>query len=306
VWRNSFLKAGIVFLTCVVSLAGGTALGDVIPISLSQSISGSASPIICVGGLFGTCSTNGASFSASNSTVGPYGVNESAQATATLTVSDCYPSPCTLSATSSVQADQGSDETANSISVSMDANTEIATVPPVEPVDGGNAVVTNNYSFQFDLTAPSLVHLTGSAYANEFGTAELPNFSQSLAFSLTGPGFDLDSTSPSSPVHIVCEDGICYFYLFPENIDDTFSLPPGVYSLSAIDDISQETAIAIDLENTAGLSLQLDFTPVPEPRWNGIVLFLLLTTACLAARRITNKHPIRPSLFSWSRRLLQR
>ncbi len=287
--RNSYSRAGIVFLTCVLSPAGGTALGDVIPISLSQSVSGTDSPIICEGGFIGTCSSNGSSFSVSNSTVGPYSVSKSDQASAS--IADDFG---THTVTSTVTTDQSSDETANSISISMETSTEIEQgFPLLSPVAGGSADGTNNYSFQFDLSAPSLVHLTGSAGDDEFGFGLFPNFSRNVAFSLTGPGFDLDSTSPSSPVYIPCEPGNCFYPILPGNFDDTFSLAPGVYTFTALADASENVAVAVDVGSSDGLSLQLDFTQVPEPRWNSIVLFLLLTTVSPVVRRIATSRACR-------------
>jgi hypothetical protein len=215
-------------------------------------------------------------------------VSKSDQATATITDFNAYPSPITFSVTSTVTTDQSSDETANSISISMETTTEIEQgFPLLSPVAGGNAGGTDHYTFQFDLSAPSFVDLTGSAGDDEFGTGLFPHFSRNVAFSLTGPGFDLDSTSPSSPVYIPCEPGACFFPILPGNFVDAFLLLPGVYTFTALVDVSENVAVAVDVGNSAGLSLQLDFTQVPEPRWNSMILFLLLTIASLVVRRIS-------------------
>lgn len=153
----------------------------------------------------------------------------------------------------------------------------------LSPVDGGSAQGTNTYMFQFDLTAPSLVQLTGSADSLQQASGLGPLLSETVAFSLTGPGFDLDSTSPSSPVYYPCQaacGGI------PFSFNDTFSLAPGVYTLTASDDASDFAAIALSVENTQDLSLQLDFTQIPEPRWTAIILLPLLMTTGWAVRRI--------------------
>lgn len=284
-WRNSGLGAGIFLLACVFLLAGRSALGDVIPISVSQSVSGTENPIVCYGGLTGTCSSNSSGFSISNTTVGPYSVNKSDQATATLTVSDGFPAPITYSVTASVQANQSSNETANSISISMDTTAEISTGQGfLSPVDGGQAQGTNAFTFQFDLSAPSWVELTGSADSFQPESGLSPLVSETVAFSLTGPGFDLDSTSPSSPVYYPCGGaGVCGG--IPVNFNDTFSLAPGVYTFTASDDAGDSAAVALSVENMQDLSLQL--TLVPEPRWAALILLPLFMTAGWAVRRIT-------------------
>lgn len=284
--RNSCLKATIFFLTGTFSLVASPALADVIPILLSQSVSGTESAVICIGGIFGTCYHNSSSFSASNSTPGPYSVSKSDQATATITGLGALGNPVTYSVTSSVQTDQSSDETNNSITVSMGTTSEIATGATgfLSPADGGDANGTSQYSFQFDLTTPSLVHLTGSGGASAFGIGLGLRQLQNVAFSLTGPGFDLDSTDPSSPVYFFCGGGFCGLPS-SQSFDDGFSLAPGVYTFTAIADAQMTTSIALDDFTEEGLFLQLDFTPVPEPRWAATAVSLLLIIGCWTIRR---------------------
>ncbi len=281
-WQSISWGVGIFLPACVFSLAGGSALADVIPISVSQSVSGTEEPEVCVGGFIGTCSSNSSGFSVSNTTVGPYSVNKSDQATATIFD---YEDGASYSVTASAQADQSSNETANSISVSMDTTTGIATGATgfLSPVDGGQAQGTNDFTFQFDLSAPSLVDLTGSASTDEGGMGLFPTFSQNMAFSLIGPGFDLDTAIPTfqAPLLPLCSAGVC-----SGNFGDTFLLAPGVYTLTASDGDGIFAPIGINVTNSEDLSLQLDFTPVPEPRWAAILLLALLMTAGWAVRRL--------------------
>lgn len=103
-----------------------------------------------------------------------------------------------------------------------------------------------------------------------FGSA-----SSDAEFLLTGPGFQLDSSSLA---------------LNPDNMFDlTFTLDPGIYTLTASADTNEELYYALgDVNNTsaeADLSLTADFTPIPEPVWAPLApALLLILGACVFSK----------------------
>lgn len=144
-----------VLFACAIGFpAAVPALADILPMSLSQQAAGSGDIGFCepeqgcydaVPGSF--------NYSYSNNQPGPYSVSQTGQATGTAG----YDGGRTATAETSIE--QTSDETANSISLDMSADSQIT--GDVITLADGNAAGVNAYSFEFDLTTESTVHLAG-------------------------------------------------------------------------------------------------------------------------------------------------
>ncbi len=112
--------------------------------------------------------------------------------------------------------------------------------------------------------------------------ATLPIFgsaSSDAEFLLTGPGFQLDSSSLG----------------LYDAFDLTYTLDPGIYTLTASADTNEQLNYTLgDLNDTyagADLSLTADFTPIPEPIWAPIAPSLLLMLGACVFRKlgVTNR-----------------
>jgi hypothetical protein len=167
------------------------AFAAIVPIAISQQVSASGG----VGCLAPDrpCTPPGAefSFSASNTQPGPYSVNKTGQAAVS-----AGPFFFNRQLFADAQVQQTSDETINSMSLDMSTVSEISG-DGVATLVAGNVEGVNYYSFEFNLTNHSLVHLTGSA---GFEFPQQPSFGSASAdsgFLLTG---DLGSswTRPTS------------------------------------------------------------------------------------------------------------
>ena len=250
----------------MVFLAVVPLVADIVPISLSQQVGGSGDIGFCEPEQ-GCIDAVPASFnySYSNNQPGPYSVSQTGQATGTAG----YDGGRT--ATAETDTEQTSDETVSSISLDMDSVSQINAGQVITLADG-DADGANEYSFEFNLTYESTVHLVGMlqyfATVPYYGSA-----SSDAEFLLTGPGFQLDSSS------------LALFNAF----DLTFTLDPGIYTLTAFADTNEDlTYVLGDVNNTsteADLSLTADFTEVPEPTWTPIAPSLLLVLgACVFSK----------------------
>jgi hypothetical protein len=124
-------------------------------------------------------------------------------------------------------------------------------------------------SLVFDLTSPSLVHLTGQAGLQSFAGDPYRN-SDSLygQIRLTGPGFQFNQAS------------------LPSSFDEVFTLSPGQYTLDASFGINDENFYFLDSSSYLDMSLNADFTPaIPEPARVSTVLGVLIVFGLFFARR---------------------
>jgi hypothetical protein len=120
-----------------------------------------------------------------------------------------------------------------------------------------------------------MVHLTGSVAAVAVdGDTALGLADAQLLF--TGPGlqFDRERETKSCP--------FCATLTF----DDQFLLNPGTYTFSALTDgnIVGDNPFSGTAFSSASLSVNADFTTVPEPRFRAIILALLATICCAVSR----------------------
>jgi hypothetical protein len=244
-------------------------LADFVPISVSEQVQGSGNILLCPFGLTEDCLNNNFDFAASNSASGPYQISKSGQAA--LSAQGFINSDISVDAT----AQQTSDVSGANISVNMATQPEMdGTAYPVS----ANVTVSNQFLLLFNLTSPAIVHLTGSIDAYAIGGFYYNGLALGDAqFLFTGPGLQFEQDP--------CGEGFC----FPGNLtfDEQFLLNPGTYTFSAFTDASIAAEFFIDgaPPTTADLSVNADFTPVPEtePRWMAMVLAALIVIKCRAA-----------------------
>jgi len=256
--RNFCITATLLLL---MVLMASTGLADIVPISLSQSVSAGGGPIVCnvVGGgppQF-DCRTGSIELGASNTQPGPYTVDETGTATVSLPDNE---SNETKVLGETIDLQQISDETSDSISVELSSEDQVFSPEPYGFFQSGvNSGLTNEYSLEFDLTAATVMHITGSI--SSFAMANLedtPNVAN-VGFLLTGPGFQL--ASPDN-------------YYLPD-LEYTAVLDPGVYTLKAFADIQDNTYFFSGPDESVGeLSFNL-ISAVPEPRWAVLPALLL-------------------------------
>ena len=135
-------------------------LADIVPISLLQDVRGGPDVSVCdlsypipPSTWPFTCQEAALDLNASNSRPGSYSVNKKGVAEATGPLSG-------FTLTETVQVQQSSDETSDSISVNMSTVDDF--VGGGLPFAGVASELDNDYSFEFNLTTASIVHLAGS------------------------------------------------------------------------------------------------------------------------------------------------
>jgi hypothetical protein len=120
--------------------------------------------------------------------------------------------------TADAQVQYQSNVSPSNISVGLHDFSDISTPSPVDLISG-YVNVTEQFSLEFDLTDPSVVHLTG--YTDGFAgcLASFPpgNCTFESEFTLNGPGFQFNGSL--------------------SEFDLLSSLQPGVYTLSAVADL---------------------------------------------------------------------
>jgi len=268
------------FATALFLLLASVGLADIVPISLLQDVRGGPDVSVCdlsypipPSTWPFTCQEVGMDLNASNSQAGSYSVNKKGEAKATGPLSGS-----TL--TETVQVQQSSDETSDSISVSMSTVDDF--VGGGLPFAGVASELDNDYSFKFNLTTASIVHLAGSIShsSSDFSGDGSGSFGNT-GFLLTGPGFQLGSPCPA------CDE------YFPTGFDYTLVLIPGVYTLTAFADERDQTNAYYFMGSADGeFSFDAEFTPaVPEPRW--VVLPALLLVIGIGGAAFRRRKPDR-------------
>jgi hypothetical protein len=238
----------------VALLAVIPCFADIVPISTSSQVSAQGGVQICNQYMVDQCGPPVEAF---------FNYPESLEATA---------SSSWGTITADAQVQYQSNVTAANINVGLQDSADISTPTAIDLINGF-VDVTEQFSLEFDLTAPSVVHLKG--FTQGFSCRLL--FGGTCMFdsqlTLSGPGFQFDSSAiPGGEFDLVS------------------TLEPGIYTLSAVADL-RENAIYGDNIVSAQGSLSADFTPVvPEPRWTPIIpAVLIIVGACIfrKARPIT-------------------
>ncbi len=237
------MRHRLVFASFLV--AGTSCFADVVPISVSQQFSGSGSAAICaLTPMPGCVVLDSASFN----------------------LADTNPGSATASANgftveSSASGSQTSSITANDINLQM---LSLSHVGGSVKRGGADSQITNEFDLEFDLTTPSILHLTGSF--ETFVTGVPVSFNAGLSLS----GLGIDFHAPSF-----------------EPFDLSLLLAPGIYDLSAV--ANMENSFGSNsggfLDSGARMSLDASFTPVPEPFWAPVVPSLLLLTVYIGFHR---------------------
>jgi hypothetical protein len=126
----------------------------------------------------------------------------------------------------------------------------------------------NDNTVTFDSPGPFLLHVTGETEFNGFPSLRAGN----SILMLTGPDGVIFKVCP------FCRDS---------SIDESFTLPPGEYTLFESAFISDvQGAPGGDHSNSACLTLDADFAAVPEPRWITFLAAVLLTMLVYRYRNI--------------------
>lgn len=137
------------------------------------------------------------------------------------------------------------------------------------------AGANSQYSLQFRLTSPYLVHLTGKIDFVVSANLDIgPEVSSDNEIHLTGPGFQFDQSLAGSGGG---------FNQLP--FDASYTLAPGIYTLGAVSELDAYQGYF--LQDTFGtyVSLNADFTAIPEPERVTLVLGLLTLFGLSFARR---------------------
>jgi hypothetical protein len=176
--------------------------------------------------------------------------------------------------TADAQVQYQSNVSPSNISVGLHDFSDISTPSAVDLI-GGDVNVTEQFSLEFDLTDPSVVHLTG--YTDGFVGCSAFYLSGNCTFesqlTLNGPGFQFNGSGTE--------------------FDQLSSLQPGVYTLSAVADLQSDVGYAIFGDNEVGadVSLNADFTPVvAEPQWTPVIPAVLVGVCVCVLRKL---RPIR-------------
>ncbi|HTR36474.1 MAG TPA: hypothetical protein VMH80_11255 [Bryobacteraceae bacterium] len=260
--------------TALLFLMASAGLADIVPISLSQDVNGSGGVLVCRYYPAFTCDSGGFDFDASNSQPGPYSVNKTGEAEASGTFPDD-------SVAETVQVQQSSDETTNSIFVKMSTIDQYLH-QGASYLIGLDSELGNDYSFEFNLTSASILHLVGSvSHSNDGFGGEAGGSFGHTGFRLAGPGIELGSPCP-----------LCDAY-YPTSFDYTLALNPGVFTLTAFaDEKDGESNLFFGDSGAADgeLSLNALFTPVvPEPRW--VVFPALLLAIGIGGAALRKRKP---------------
>ncbi len=138
----------------------------------------------------------------------------------------------------------------------------------------GTADAYSQYMLTFDLNSPSLVHLTGSLNEETLFSGPIGPFGSFQGeILLTGPGAPFQAILPYTNDIM--------------QIDTSFALGPGVYTLDAVSELDVDQHYFIDSISGLDVSLNADFTAIPEPKLMSPVLALLT----LAGIYFLRKHP---------------
>jgi hypothetical protein len=239
-------------------LAAAPCFADVVPISVSEQVNGMGFVDICDFNFRPGClviTSSSFSFGDSNNQPGPFTTNKSGDANSG-------------SIDASGQAQQTSNVTSDNINVQMSTQFQIN---GFNYRFGAMGSVNNDFALQFDLTSPATLHLTGSLSAF-FPPLPYGAGTESISVLFTGPGIDFTASSPCA---VPCS-------LEPQPFDQYFSLNPGIYNVSALADTAFTSgSILLGYEELDGfLSLQADFTAVPEPLWTPMVPAMLVLMSC--------------------------
>lgn len=265
-------NCGVLVALVLLSLATPLARADIAATSTSQTVSASGVteffplPIECEiynlscypppGGLL----PGGQQYNntASNSTLPPVNLSESGSAQAL----PPYLDGRNISAQSS--ASQTVNVTPNQISLDLET---VDQASGFSELANWQAAGSSEFSVTFDLTGAAVVDLSGTA-SGEVGGAPGQQISfLQITFLLSSPGgFQSGETFPltgASP--------------FETSFDDPVFLNPGSYTLTA--DVTGSLTLGdftgFDVVG-GGLTLNADFTDVPEPRWSFVVPLALL------------------------------
>ncbi len=142
----------------------------------------------------------------------------------------------------------------------------------------GTVNASSQYSLMFNLTNPYLVHLKGGILGSGFSSigSFVGNIDGSLdgQLDLAGPGFQFDQ---ALSVPIYSSDGKAF--------DDVFTLGPGHYTLTAASGLAGEESYFLSSSSSTQLSLNADFTAIPEPARVSAVLGVLMTVGLFFAGR---------------------
>lgn len=261
-------------LLCWIGMPLGA---DIVPVSITQQVTVSGYALACdplcqaAIGITHSAQT----FSSSNTNLDLPSTNLSLTGQATDTNTDFFFRAAT--------AEAG----ANQSSVALTSSNIQVDLFVYDRLSGQNTLVTgsadaySHYSLVFNLTSPSLVHLTGTFSGETLNNAFISPFGLFQGeILLTGPGAPFDqAVSTDIPGFI------------GQGFDVSFALGTGLYTLDAVSEARMGQSYVLDSLSYLGVSLNADFTAIPEPKRVSAVLGLLM----LAGIYFSRKHP-RPSL----------
>jgi len=142
-------------------------------------------------------------------------------------------------------------------------------------LQGADANVSDQYSLAFDLTSSSLVHVTGGFVASTSGGGPGAVFgSLDGEIDLAGPGFHFDQVAPP----------MGQGFGLDQPFEASFTLPPGVYTLNGTAVASADQVYALNATSNIDVSLEADFTDIPEPGWISWLAGLFIASAIGLAR----------------------
>jgi hypothetical protein len=141
-----------------------------------------------------------------------------------------------------------------------------------------SASANTQYSLQFRLTSPYLVHLYGEIDFAASAPFDIgPEVSSEEEIHLTGSGFQFDQS--------LADSGSFYNYYDSLPFDALYTLAPGIYTLSAVAELDAFQGYFLADNFGTDASLNADFTAIPEPERVPLLLGLLTLVGLSFARR---------------------
>jgi hypothetical protein len=129
-------------------------------------------------------------------------------------------------------------------------------------LEDASADGTGQYSLTFDLTSASMVHLTGGIVLLNTLFVCPCSIAGFVAggIHLTGTGFHFDEAVGFGEPHGTSPPN-------PSSFDTLLMLAPGLYTLNANYELNVEESYFLSEISNLDVSLQADFTDIPEPAW---------------------------------------